>query len=221
MSPSKKALAEKEREQAKTRTRIAGTALLLVTLFGAGLYLLTRGGASAGKAGATSYDIGSPGVGEQAPPISLRSSKGGSFDLAKARSNGPVLLYFQEGLTCQPCWDQIKAIEDDAAKYHTLKITQIVSITSDPLDQITQKASDDGLTIPILSDPGLKVSKTYNAQEFGMMNGSRDGHTFVLVNPDGSIRWRADYGGPPRFTMFVDDATLLAEIRKASTGAGA
>ena len=107
-----------------------------------------------------------------------------------------MLLYFQEGLTCQPCWDRIKAIEQDAATFKQLGITQIVSITSDPLDEISQKAKDDGLTIPILSDPGLIVSKTDNAEAYGMMNRSRDGHTFVLVNPDGTIRWRADYGGP-------------------------
>ena len=91
------------------------------------------------------------------------------------------------------------------------------SITSDPLAEITQKAADDRLTTPILSDPGLTVSKTYNAQSYGMMNGSRDGHTFILINRDGTIRWRADYGGPPNFTMFVNATELLAEIAKASS----
>jgi hypothetical protein len=40
----------------------------------------------------------------------------------------------------------------------------------------------------------------------------------VLVAPDGSIRWRADYGGPPNYTMFVDDTKLLAQIAKAGGG---
>ena len=31
-----------------------------------------------------------------------------------------------------------------------------------------------------------------------MMGDMRDGHSFVLVGPDGVIRWRADYGGSPQ-----------------------
>jgi hypothetical protein len=46
-----------------------------------------------------------------------------------------------------------------------------------------------------------------------MMGTSRDGHTFVLVGPDGRIRWRADYGGPPKYIMFLPTTTLLADIR--------
>jgi peroxiredoxin len=213
MSPSKKAIVHAQRRRSRKRQRLllATAASVAALLFAVGLYASTphRGGGNA-----SAYDVGSPGVGRQAPPISLRSTAGGTFDLAAARAKGPVLLYFQEGLGCQPCWDQIKAIQKDAAKFRKLGITQIVSITNDPLDQITQKSTDEGLTIPTLSDPGLAVSKSYSADLYGMMGGSRNGHTFVLVNRDGSIRWRADYGGPPNFTMFVDDAKILAEIAK-------
>jgi peroxiredoxin len=217
MSPSKRATAQAQRRRSRQRRRLslAATAIVVALLFAVGLYALTPHG---GGGSATVYAVGSPGIGEQAPPMSLRSTAGGTFDLTKARTNGPVLLYFQEGLTCQPCWDQIKAIQNDAAKYRNLGIKQIVSITSDPLDQIAQKAKDDGLRIPILSDPGLAVSKTYNANAYGMMGTSRDGHTFVLVDKNGSIRWRADYGGPPHYTMFVDDTKLLAQIAKATGG---
>ena len=213
---AKKANAQALRERSRKRKNLALLYTAGVLLFVAGLYLTTRDGAHHAT-GHTRYDIGSPGTGQKAPPITLESTAGGTFDLTSARAKGPVLVYFQEGLTCQPCWDQIKAIEKDATKFHKLGIRQIVSITSDPLAEITQKAADDRLTTPILSDPGLTVSKTYNAQSYGMMNGSRDGHTFILINRDGTIRWRADYGGPPNFTMFVNATELLAEIAKASS----
>jgi len=141
------------------------------------------------------------------------------FDLAGALAKGPVLLYFQEGLTCQPCWDQLKVIQKDMTKYRAAGVSEIVSITSDPLNLITQKAHDEGLTMPVLSDPNLAVSTTYNANRYGMMDGSRDGHTFVLVASNGQILWRADYGGPPNYTMFVPDAQLLAHVTKALAGA--
>jgi hypothetical protein len=46
-----------------------------------------------------------------------------------------------------------------------------------------------------------------------MMGASRDGHTFVLVGPDGKIKWRGDYGGAPKYTMFLPTTALLAGIK--------
>ena len=49
-----------------------------------------------------------------------------------------------------------------------------------------------------------------------MMDTSADGHTFILVGPDGHIRWRADYGGAPNYTMYVPVDRLLADLAKAT-----
>lgn len=124
-----------------------------------------------------------------------------------------MLLFFQEGLTCQPCWDQITDLQQHAAQLKAAGITQVVSVTSDPVAAITQKARDMGLTIPVLSDPNLAVSQQYSANSYGMMGNSRDGHTFILVGPDGKIEWRGDYGGAPKYTMFLPTTALLADIK--------
>jgi peroxiredoxin len=89
----------------------------------------------------------------------------------------------------------------------------MVSITSDPLSALQQKVRDEGLTIPVLADPNLSVSQTYTANQYGMMGTSRDGHTFILVGPDGRIVWRADFGGAPTYTMYVPVEPLLADLR--------
>ncbi len=89
----------------------------------------------------------------------------------------------------------------------------MISITGDPIGPITQKTHDMGLSTPVLSDPGVTVSKQYHANSYGMMGMGRDGHTFILVGPDGKIRWRADYGGKPKFIMFLPTASLLADIK--------
>ncbi|WP_225859683.1 hypothetical protein [Streptomyces albicerus] len=52
---------------------------------------------------AVGYDVGSPGIGTTAPGFPLASSAGGTTSLP-AWKGKTVLLYFQEGLTCQPCW---------------------------------------------------------------------------------------------------------------------
>ena len=62
------------------------------------------------------------------------------------------------------------------------------------------------------------VSRAYNATQYGMMNGSSDGHSFIVVGPDGRILWRADYGGPPKYTMYVPIPTLVAAIKEGLNG---
>lgn len=50
--------------------------------------------------------------------------------------------------------------------------------------------------------------------KYGMMGESTNGHTFIIVGPDGKIKWRADYGGAPDYTMYVPVENLLAHMRE-------
>lgn len=203
------------------RLRLGVWALLAIPVAILGLYALTTLGKSGKVAthggGDYPYAAGSPGPGKPAPPIDLPSTTGGTFKLAASKGRETVLLYFQEGLTCQPCWDQLVAMEQDAAKFRALGIGRIVSITTDPLDLIEQKVQDEGISFPVLSDPTAKVSDTYDARAYSMtwMRPHRNGHTFILVGKDGRIMWRADYGGKPKYTMFVPDEVLLARLSSA------
>lgn len=159
-------------------------------------------------AGKYSFQVGAPGPGQMAPPIRL-----GTFDLAALRGK-TVLLYFQEGVMCQPCWDQIKDVENNLGEFRGLGIDQIVSITTDPADVLQKKSAAEGLDTPVLSDPDLSVSRAYNTNKYGMMGDSHNGHSFILVGPDGRIQWRADYGGAPDFTMFLPAANLVADLQR-------
>jgi peroxiredoxin Q/BCP len=178
------------------------------------LYVIYSGGPSpSASAGQYPYQVGNPGAGQAAPGFTLAASTGGTISLSAYRGK-TVLLFFQEGLTCQPCWDQITDLQEHAAQLKAAGISQVVSITSDPIGAITTKARDMALTIPVLSDPNLAISQQYQANSYGMMGAGRDGHTFILVSADGTIRWRADYGGPPKYVMFLPAARLLADIKE-------
>ena len=214
-----------QRQGTQGRTRRGLWLLLTVPLVAAGLYGLTTLGKGSGGGGATAshgsgaypYAVGSPGPGALAPPLKLPATSGGSFDLAAYRGKAQVLLYFQEGLTCEPCWTQLQAIQKDLPKFRALGIDRIVSITTDPLSDLEQKVKDEGITtIPVLSDQGADASRAgmwgTNRSQMQMM-GDRNGHTFILVGKNGRIRWRADYGGAPKYTMYVPDNTLLAQLR--------
>ena len=170
-----------------------------------------------GGTGAYPYAVGNPGPGEAAPPMRLPSTNGDTFDLANLEGER-VMLYFQEGVMCQPCWDQLRDIEARWDDFEALGIDRAVSITSDPLDVLEDKVALERLDTPLLSDPGVEVSATYEANQYGMMGTSMNGHSFVIVGPDGTIEWRADYGGAPKYTMYLPVNALLADIRTGLVG---
>lgn len=184
---------------------------------------LTSGGGqgTSGEAGEFAFQVGDPGPGEPAAPLRLASTEGGAFDLVDARGER-VLLYFQEGIMCQPCWDQLKDIEARFAGFEALEIDRIVTITVDPLEALRDKVAAEGLTTPALSDPDVRMSAGWEANQYGMMGTGYNGHSFVVVGPDGTVEWRADYGGAPDYTMYLPVDSLLADMRQGlGTGDGA
>ncbi|WP_102143058.1 peroxiredoxin family protein [Mycobacterium hubeiense] len=194
-----------------TAAMVAVVAIVAVVV----LYLVYRGGSTAPDSAASGsgypHVAGEPSVGAPAPAFTLNSGDGRPVSLNDYRGR-TVLLYFQEGLSCQPCWDQIRDLEQNQSALRAAGVDAVVSITTDPATLIGRKAADERLTTPILSDPDLAVSRAYDANKYGMMGDMRDGHTFVLVGPDGTIQWRADYGGAPDYTMFLPTDKMLADL---------
>ena len=200
--------------QSRKRRWVAPVAVLVVLLLVAGLYGIFRSSSAPATTttGAVDYQVGNPGPGKSAPDFTLPSTAGQPVSLSAYRGKS-VLLYFHEGLGCQPCWDQIRDLEKDPAALADAGVDQLLTITSGPTELITQKMNDDRLASIALADVDLAVSRTYTANLYGMMGESRDGHTFILVGPDGNIQWRADYGGAPRYTMYVPVPKILADLK--------
>ncbi|MGI9020888.1 MAG: peroxiredoxin family protein [Solirubrobacterales bacterium] len=228
----KEALRKERQREAETRRveaarrlrlRVAGVlAAALVALVA--VFLIGRGGDSSSGAGAGEYDfeVGTPGPGERAPDFQLTTTEGERFDLSAQRGK-QVLLYFQEGIGCQPCWDQITDIEPRFDEFEALGIDEIASITTDPPDLLEQKVADEGITTPVMTDLNLTVSDAYSTPDYRMagMSESFNGHSFLLVDENGMIEWRADYGGPSTGnTMYVPVENLLADIEQGIDDAG-
>lgn len=200
-----------------SRGLVLGVVVLVVVAVGV-LYLVFRAGNSANTAngGTARFQVGSPGIGQTAPAFTLASASGGTVSLSAYRGK-TVLLYFHEGLGCQPCWDQIRGLEQDWPRFTAAGVDDLVTITTGAANLIAQKMHDDGLSATALSDPDLSVSQAYHANQYGMMGTGADGHTFILVGPNGVIQWRADYGGAPNYTMYVKPAQLLDDLRARRT----
>ncbi|XAS67013.1 peroxiredoxin family protein [Micrococcaceae bacterium Sec5.7] len=201
----------------RTLLWVAGAVAVVIVLVGLyGIFSTASApktsGAGTGPGAGRSYDVGQPGPGQAAPGFTLSDTTGKQVSLKDYQGKN-VLLYFQEGLTCQPCWDQLSSLEKDAAQVKAAGVDAVVSVTTDPANLIARKTADMGLGTTVLSDPDLAVSGQYGANRFGMMGASRDGHSFILVGPDGTIRWRADYGGAPNYTMFIPVQKLLSDLK--------
>jgi peroxiredoxin Q/BCP len=191
---------------------ITGGVVLLAVVALFAIFVASNGSKNTNSdAGQYRFAVGDPGPGQLAPPIVLPSTAGGNFDLASLKGK-TVLLYFQEGIGCQSCWDQMRDIEANRQDFSAVGIDEFVTITSDSLDLSMRKIAQDGITGPVLADIDLAVSKTYDANSYGMMGNSTNGHSFIVVGADGRIRWRADYGGAPDYTMYVPVPSLLADL---------
>lgn len=204
----------------RRRTVVVVVAVLVVlgVLFAIYRTASDRTSADDGTTPDTAYDVGSPGPGQEAPGFTLPTADGAQVDLADYQGQ-TVLLYFQEGLMCQPCWDQLRDLEAASASVDAAGVDAVLSITSDPANLLAQKVADEGITTPVAADTDLAVSRQYATNQYGMMGESRNGHSFVLVGPDGTIQWRADYGGAPDYTMYLPVERILADLRADRQGA--
>ena len=106
---------------------------------------------------------------------------------------------------CQACFEQIQSLEQRSAELRRRGLT-LVNITTDPPDVLLEAVSSYGIKTPMISDQSHAMSSAYGAIGQGM-HPDTDGHTFVLVDSGGRIRWRRDYT-----TMFVQPDRLFAEI---------
>jgi peroxiredoxin Q/BCP len=192
---------------------VIGIVVLVVVAVGV-LYLVFRGNSqnTAASGGSDRFQVGNPGIGQAAPAFTLTSASGGTVSLSAYRGK-TVLLYFHEGLGCQPCWDQIRDLTKNWSQFQTAGVDDLVTITTGAANLIAQKMHDDGLSATALSDPDLSVSQAYHANQYGMMGTGSDGHSFILVGPTGVIQWRADYGGSPNYTMYVAPPQVLTDLK--------
>lgn len=152
-------------------------------------------------------------AGEKAPEFTLTSINGTSFNLNNYLAKSDVLLFFNEGLSCSPCLQQMVDIDRNYSAFSKMGIT-VVSITTNSMSDMRTWAQNNGITrMMVLPDQSLQVDQEYTTLNAGSMHaGSAPGHTFMLVGKDGNVLWRKDYGS---YTMYVPMNELIASVRSA------
>jgi peroxiredoxin len=122
-----------------------------------------------------------------------------------------VLLYFNEGAGCDSCFTQLVELEQHL-DHLAERGTTLVPVSPNPLPTTVVEAARFGIRTPFAVDDGMEVAASYDVLGRGHHAGL-PGHSFVLVDAEGSVRWRGDYPG-----MWVSPEELLSEIDGALRG---
>ncbi len=150
-------------------------------------------------------------MGKQSPPFSLADRNGNTYSSDSLRGKN-VILFFSEGLMCYPaCWNQIVALakDDRFRTADTVVLTVLVDAKEDwqkAIDKMPELAQ-----ATVVFDTGAAVSNKFNmlGMPSSMHPGSLPGHTFVLMDKGGIVRYVLD---DPQ--MGIRNDQLAAEVAK-------
>ncbi len=146
--------------------------------------------------------------GTVAPDFSLNSTTGKTISLSDYRGKN-VMLFFNEGVMCAPCWQEISRLErfkNDFAQLNTV----IIPISVDDQKTWNPIIQEERITTPILIDSDRKVSEAYKVLKTpSSMHDDRPGHTYIHIDPSGKIHSAADFPN-----MNVPTNVLLQHIEQ-------
>lgn len=203
---------EKRNATRKPILKYGLVALAIVLVVGIGIYYFSS--SNDNKAQISGLAVASrASIGEKASDFTLPSSTGNKISLSDYKGKN-VLLYFQEGVMCDPCWKQTLDIQKEYDKLQSMDI-ELLTITVDPLNAITKNAKRFGITLPILADEDLKVSSAYDVLKDSMHPEERPGHTFILIDKEGNIIWRKAYflaSGSTIMTMNMNGQPMTMDM---------
>ena len=152
------------------------------------------------NAGATALTIGAlgievpqafaeglPVVNSPAPSFSLPSNRGKDIALNDLKGKWTV-LYFYPGDFTSGCTIEAQNFEKNADAIRALG-AEIVGVSVDSVDKHLDFAKSYGLSFPLLSDLGGKVSSEYGSALSIPFVGTFSNRQTYLIDPQGNLRW--------------------------------
>jgi peroxiredoxin Q/BCP len=130
--------------------------------------------------------MASPQVGDPAPDFELDGTAG-AFRLSEHRGERVVLLFYP-GDNTAVCTRQFCSYRDEAEGFDALEAT-VVGISTQSVESHREWTAKQGLTVPLLADPGGNVAKAYAAHR--TLRGTT--RAVVIVDERGLVGHRHDH----------------------------
>ena len=187
-------------------TLFVGIAIGALVVGGFYLMSLSNPASRGATGGSASVKAGDP-----APQFSLQDRNGVTYSNESLKGKN-VVLFFNEGIMCYPaCWNQMVSLAQDA-RFNTTD-TAAFSVVVDPSSSwqgAIQKMPELGYA-KVLFDTDKSVSRNYGmlTMNSSMHFGSLPGHSFVVIDKQGTVRYIFD---DPN--MAIDNDRVFAEVQK-------
>jgi thioredoxin-dependent peroxiredoxin len=123
-------------------------------------------------------------VGDAAPDFDLEATGSRRYSLADFRSNGVILAFYPGDFT-PVCTKQFCSYRDDGDRIEALGMP-MVGISPQSVSSHERFADQNGLTVPLLSDPEKKVARRYGV----VGPGGFIRRAIFLVDSAGTVRYR-------------------------------
>jgi len=149
-------------------------------------------------------------VGDAAPDFRLPTADGGFVSLREFKGSS-LLIFFNEGAACEPCWRQTVELQN-SPELTRMRVALVV-VTADPVDHLQPIVNQYGISVPVASDISLDMAAAYNALSGGKQEGQKLSYAFILVGPDGTIEWR--YDATNNSGKYISTQQLIAAVNKA------
>jgi peroxiredoxin Q/BCP len=125
-----------------------------------------------------------PRVGDPAPPFALEGTGGRSYSLEDFRGQRLILAFYPGDFT-PVCTRQFCSYRDDGDRIEGFGV-KMLGISPQSVESHEQFAAHHRLTVPLLSDPGKKVARSYGV----VGPGGFIRRSVFLVDGDGVLRYR-------------------------------
>ena len=149
-----------------------------------------------------------PLLGQPATDFTLEDDQSNVVNLRRLRQQGPVVLIFYYGYSCNNCVAQLFGMDEDLALFRELG-AQVIAVSADPPEMTAERFNEYGrFGFRVLSDPGHRVAQAYGAyRPASRGRPEAKAHATFLIDTDGHVFW-VNYGPKP----YLNNETLLFEI---------
>jgi peroxiredoxin Q/BCP len=150
-----------------------------------------------------------PLLNQAAPEFTLGDVDGRRWTLRELRADGPVVLVFYYGYTCNHCVSQLFGLNKDLDKFRELG-TRVVAVSADPPALTRQRYERYGaFDFVVLSDEGSKVAEAFDVFRRKPDGEGEQSHGTFVIDRAGKVVW-ANRGEEP----FTANRTLLIEVNR-------